>query len=128
MLEAVLGDVERLNISPGLPEREFTEFINKIYTLGASDIKIQSNDFVWADINRRWRAVSNRRLESQEVDRAIALLNDQSALGIIGSGKPVDARVDLAINAEDINEFRLNATACMVNGARDGASITLRAI
>lgn len=128
MLEAVIGEVPRFDLTPGLPAQEFKLFINKIYALGASDIKIQSNDYVWADINRTWRAVSVRRLESQEVDRAITLLNDQSALGLIGSGQPVDARVDMALNAEEINEFRLNVTGCMVNGARDGASITLRAI
>lgn len=128
MLEAAIGEVTRLDLTPGIPVGEFKQFINKIYQLGASDIKLQSNDFVWADINRTWRPVSTRRLESQEVDRAITILNDQSALGLIGSGQPVDARVDLALTAEEVNEFRLNVTGCMVNGARDGASITLRAI
>lgn len=128
MLDAADSQVERLTLSPGLNATEFREFINKVYLLGASDIKIQSNDYVWANINRIWLPVTNRRLESQEVERAITILNDQSALGLLGSGIPVDARVDLARGAEDINEFRLNATACMVNGARDGASVTLRAI
>ena len=128
MLDAVIGEVPKFDLTPGIPDREFKQFINKVYLLGASDIKLQSNDYVWADINRVWRPVSDRRLESQEVDRAITLLNDQSALGLIGSGQPVDARVDMALNAEDINEFRLNVTGCMVNGSREGASITLRAI
>lgn len=128
MLEANTGSIERLDLTPGLPEREFKQFINKIYELGASDIKIQSNDYVWADINRRWTPVSTRRLQTQEVDHALSILNDQSALGILSSGKPVDARVDLSLSSEEVNEFRLNATACMVNGTRDGASITLRAI
>lgn len=128
MLDAVTKEIELLALSPGLPLAEFREFINKIYELGASDIKIQSNDFVWADINRMWRPVTNRRLQSQEAERAITILNDQSALGLIGSGTPVDARVDLARGPEEINEFRLNATGCMVNGARDGVSVTLRAI
>ena len=128
MLNAKVGEVERFALTPGLSAVEFKAFINKIYELGASDIKIQSNDFVWADVNRMWRPVSNRRLETHEVERAIALLNDQSALGLIGGGSAVDARVDLASSAEEINEFRMNATGCMVNGSRDGASITLRAI
>lgn len=128
MLDAVIGEVPRFDIMPGLPDREFRRFVNQVYALGASDIKIQSNDFVWADINRTWRAVSTRRLESQEVERAITILNDQSALGLIGGGQPVDARVDMALNADEVNEFRLNVTGCMVNGAREGASITLRAI
>ena len=128
MLDAVIGEVERFSLTPGFGAAEFKTFINQIYELGASDIKIQSNDFVWADINRVWRPVTLRRLENQEVDRALTILHDQSSLGLIGSGTPVDDRVDLARSAEDINEFRLNATGCMVNGSREGASITLRAI
>lgn len=128
MLDANTGAIEPLSLTPGLPLAEFRAFINRVYGMGASDFKIQSNDFVWADVNRMWRRVTNRRLEPQEVDRAITLLNDQSALGLIGSGRAVDARVDLPISAEELNEFRLNATGCMVNGARDGASVTLRAI
>lgn len=128
MLDAPLAAFELVDLPVGLPAKDFKMFINKIYQLGASDIKFQSNDFVWADINRRWTRVSKRRLEPQEIDTAVALLNDVSALGILSSGRPIDDRVDLAINAEDINEFRLNATACTVGGVRDGASITLRAI
>lgn len=128
MLDAATTAIELLDLTPGLPLVEFKQFVNQIYSLGASDIKFQSNDYVWADINRRWTRITKRRLEPQEVDRAIALLNDQSALGILSSGRAIDARVDLSLSAEEINEFRLNATACTVAGVRDGASITMRAI
>ena len=128
MLNAAVGAVEPRPLTPGLPSDEFKAFIHWIHGLGASDIKVQSNDFVWADINRIWRRVSNRRLEEQEVARALTILNDPSAIGLVGSGEPVDARVDLARTAVDIDEFRLNATGAMVAGTRDGMSITLRAI
>lgn len=128
MLDTAKGQVQPLSLTPGLPTDDFKSFINSIYSMGASDIKLQSNDFVWADINRVWQPVTNRRLEPQEIERALTILNDQSALGLVSSGQPVDARVDLFRNAEDINEFRLNVTGCMVAGARDGMSITLRAI
>ena len=128
MLDALIGETPRFDLSPGLGDRDFRQFLEKIYRLGASDIKLQSNDFVFADINRRWRPVSTRRLESQEVDRAIAILSDQSSLGLISGGSPVDVRVDLALTADEVFEFRMNATGCMVNGSREGASVTLRAI
>ena len=128
MLDAHIGKVEPLALSPGLPAEEFRQFIARIYALGASDIKIQSNDFVWADINRRWQPVSNRRLEPNEVQRALVMLNDQSALGLISGGEPVDDRVDLSLDARTLREFRLNATGSMVAGVRDGMTITLRAI
>lgn len=128
MLDVSPELVKPMSLMAGPPVDEFKRFINAIYSLGASDIKIQSNDFIWADVNRRWQPVTNRRLESQEVERALTILNDQSALGLVSAGQPVDARVDLFRSAEDINEFRLNVTGCMVAGARDGMSITLRAI
>lgn len=128
MLEAQIGDTPRFDLTVGLPLNEFRQFIQKVYALGASDITIRGNDYVWADINRRWCPVTLRRLETSEADRALTILNDQSALGLIGSGRPVDARVDLPLTAEDVIEFRMNATGCMVNGSRDSSSITLRAI
>ena len=128
MLDVSPDLVKPMSLTSGPPVDEFKRFINTIYSLGASDIKIQSNDFVWADVNRRWQPVSNRRLESQEVARALTILNDQSALGLVSAGQPVDARVDLFRSADEINEFRLNATGCMVAESRDGMSITLRAI
>lgn len=128
MLDVSSDLVKPMSIAVGLPTVEFKRFINSVYALGASDIKLQSNDYIWADVNRRWQPVSNRRLESQEVERALTILNDQSALGLVSSGQPVDARVDLFHSADDINEFRLNVTGCMVAGSRDGMSITLRAI
>jgi defect in organelle trafficking protein DotB len=128
MLDAPIAEAPQFELTPGFGAAEFRAFVNKVYLLGASDIKIQSNDYVWADINRRWCRVTKRRLQSSEVDRALTIVNDQSALGLISAGTPVDARVDLALSAEDVNEFRLNGTGCMVNGVRSGCSITMRAI
>lgn len=128
MLDVSPDLITAVSLTAGPPVDEFKRFVNSVYELGASDIKIQSNDFIWADVNRRWQPVTNRRLESQEVERILTILNDQSALGLVSSGQPVDARVDLFRSADEINEFRLNVTGCMVAGARDGMSITLRAI
>jgi len=83
MLDAHKGSVEPLNLAPGISHEELRDFLAKIYLMGASDIKFQSNDFVWADLNRRWQPVTDRRLEQQEVERVLTLLNDQSALGLI---------------------------------------------
>jgi defect-in-organelle-trafficking protein DotB len=128
MLEATIGDVPRFDLTPGFGAAELREFVNKVYLLGASDLKVQSNDFVWADINRIWRPVTKRRIQASEVDYVLSTLSDQSSLGLISAGEPVDARVDLALSADDVNEFRLNATGCMVNGTKSGCSVTLRAI
>lgn len=128
MLEAHKGQVDPLPLSLGLPWEEFRQFVAAIYKLGASDIKIQSNDYVWADINRRWQPVTSRRLETQEVERALMLLVDQSALGLINGGQPVDDRVEIPLDSRNLLEFRINATGSMVAGVREGITVTLRAI
>lgn len=128
MIEASSDAFKPLALTPGVPREEFKNFVNSIYETGASDIKFQSNDFVWADINRFWVKASNRRLEAQEVERILTYVNDQSALGLVSSGDPVDDRVDLYRGVDDLNEFRLNATGCMVAGVREGLGVTLRAI
>ncbi|MDM7323119.1 MAG: ATPase, T2SS/T4P/T4SS family [Gammaproteobacteria bacterium] len=128
MLDAHKGPIEPFHLSIGVPQEEFRQLIERVYLLGASDIKIQSGDFIWADINRRWQPVTSRRLEPHEVQRALTLLVDQSALGLVNGGEPVDDRVDLSMDARTVREFRLNATGSMVAGIRDGMTITLRAI
>jgi len=128
MLEAHKGQVEPVALSLGLPSEEFRQFVASIYQMGASDIKIQSNDYVWADINRRWQPITSRRLETQEVERALTLLVDQSALGLVNGGQPVDDRVEIALDSRRLLEFRINATGSMVAGVREGITITMRAI
>ncbi len=133
MLNANPELVTQLPLSPSFQRGEFVRFIFRLHEMGASDIKLQSGDFAFADVNRLWRAVSDRRLERQEIDQALNYLTDQSSLGLIGSGQPVDARVDLSYLPEGAQfvttaEFRLNATGCYVGGVREGLSLTLRAI
>ena len=128
MLEAPIGKVDQFDLTPGFLAPEFRDFIRKVYNLGASDIKIQSNDYVWADVNRFWWPVTKRRMQPGEVDSALTILTDQSSMGLVNAGEAVDSRVDLALTSDDVHEFRLNATGCMVNGTREGCSITLRAI
>lgn len=128
MLDAQKGAIEPLHLSLGLPGDEFRQFVAKIYQMGASDIKIQSNDYVWADINRLWQPVTSRRLETQEVERALTVMVDQSALGLVNGGNPVDDRVEIALDSRHLLEFRLNATGAMVAGVREGITMTMRAI
>lgn len=133
MLDAKPDLVRRLSLRPSFSKQEFVGFVFSVYEMGASDIKIQSGDFVFADVNRKWQAVTDRRLERQEVDQALTYLTDQSSLGLIGSGEAVDARAELSYRPEGAQfaisaEFRLNATGSFVAGVREGLSLTMRAI
>jgi len=68
------GQVRPLPIPHGLPVDAVKVFINAIYSMGASDIKLQSGDFVWANINRSWQRVSDRRLAPQEFELVASIL------------------------------------------------------
>ena len=68
------GQVRPLPVPHGLPVHAVKDFINAIYSMGASDIKLQSGDFVWANINRSWQRVSDRRLEPQEFELVASIL------------------------------------------------------
>lgn len=133
MLNANPELVRALPLAPSFSKQEFVQFIFKIYEMGASDIKIQSGDFVFADVNRFWRRVTERRLERQEVDQALTHLTDPSSLGLIGSGVAIDARAELSYRPDGAQaaisvDFRLNATGSFVAGVREGLSMTMRAI
>lgn len=74
MLDTAPGRVQPLSVPHGLPVEAFKDFINAIYGMGASDIKLQSGDFVWANINRSWQRVSDRRLAPQEFELVASIL------------------------------------------------------
>lgn len=120
--------VEVLRLPAGFSPEELTNFVYAVYEMGASDLKFSSNDFVWADINRKWTRVTERRLDSFEIEAAMRVFTTPASLALINSGKPVDERVDLAKDAHTIREFRLNATGVMVAGVREGINITMRSI
>jgi defect-in-organelle-trafficking protein DotB len=105
----------------------------RLFKMGASDIRIQSDDFVFAYINRAWVKSSNRRLEDGEL-RAIVchLYGGQSGLGVLGDGKPLD--FDAVMQPDPDNDpdrtlrCRANITGSRVGIVANGVSIVLRTI
>lgn len=112
-----------------LNERTLDEFLVACAeTQGLSDLLIQSDDFVFAKINGRQRAISDRRVEPTEVELICALKYGKSAVAALNSGEALDFRCEVQVSLDKVISFRANATRGRVGEMADGVSITLRFI
>ena len=116
----------------------FERGVDALFAAGASDITVQSDDYIWAYINRRHVQASTRRLEDGEVSALLRkMYGSEGAFGILGSGSALDfeatirARMDESRPDYDPDysvRCRANATRARVAGVANGTSITLRTI
>ena len=129
MLDAATTEIPRFRLPIGNIRREdLNEFLSKVYDLGCSDIKFSSTDYVWAEVNRVWRPVTDRRLDDSEVNTILGLLFNESGTTEIGAAKDIDSRVDAVVSRDKVLSFRLNATGCSVGTTTAGVNITLRSM
>lgn len=106
--------------------------IDELFKVGASDITIQTGDFIWAYVNRQHVQVTQRRLDGSEIARLIRnFYPGGGAEGILGSGVAIDTEVDLrpdTANPDYSLRCRANITRCRVGDVTNAVSITLRTI
>lgn len=111
--------------------------VDQLFRAGASDITIQSDDYIWAYIDRRHTRVSSRRLDHGEVSAIALHLYNDAVIGKLGSGVGVDTDADirprLLADRDDFDpdysvRCRVNMTSCRVGTVSNGYSITLRTI
>jgi len=95
--------------------------------LGASDVTIQTGEPVYAEIFGRITKVTRRKLANTEVGEIINAMYGPNGTAQLMSGKDVDTHYEIRPNRSDRFRFRINATACQVEG-HDGIQITARTI
>lgn len=127
-----------LKFSSGHVTQVFDRGVDDLFTAGASDITIQSDDFIWAYINRKHTQASDRRLDEGEVSAIIRhIYKSDGVFGLLGSGQGVDIDADirprLDSSLEDFDpdysvRCRVNMTSCRVGNVPNGVSVTLRTI
>lgn len=131
--EAVMDKMKPIIVLDGDVCIQLIRGAEELFKLGASDIRIQSDDFIFAYINRTWVKSSNRRLEDGEI-RAIVcyLYSGQSGLGLLGDGKPLDFEAVMQPDPDNDPDrtlrCRSNITASRVGIVANGISIVLRTI
>lgn len=95
--------------------------------LDASDVTVQSNSTVFAEIQGKLRRVTVRKLNNAEVGDILNSIYGANGTTQIYSGKDVDTHYEVRPNRAERYRFRVNGTGCQVEG-HDGMQITIRTI
>ncbi len=95
--------------------------------LGASDITLQTDEPIYAEIYGRLRRITHRRLSNTEISDIINGIYGPNGTTQLMSGKDVDTHHEIRPSRGERYRFRINATACMVEG-HDAIQITARTI
>ena len=93
----------------------------------ASDITIQSGEYVFAEIYGRLCRITRRKLNNSEVGSILNGIYGPNGTTQLLSGQDIDTHYEFKPSRLDRFRFRLNGTACLVEG-HDGIQITLRTI
>lgn len=116
---------------PDEPVRFTTEALDRLLlhcvNLQASDITLQSNATIWAEIHGRLFPVTTRKISNTEVGDMLNAIYGSNGTTQIFSGKDVDTHYEIRPHRAERFRFRVNATGCQVEG-HDGIQITLRTI
>jgi defect-in-organelle-trafficking protein DotB len=95
--------------------------------MNASDITIQSNEPIFADIYGRLVRITSRHITNSEVSEIINAIYGPNATTQLLSGHDIDTHYEFRPTRGERYRFRVNATSCLVSG-HDGIQITLRTI
>lgn len=116
---------------PDEPVRFTTEALDRLLlhcvNLSASDITLQTNTPIFAEIHGRLHPVTLRKLSNTEVGDMLNAIYGSNGTTQIFSGKDVDTQYEIRPNRNQRFRFRVNGTGCQIEG-HDGIQITLRAI
>jgi defect-in-organelle-trafficking protein DotB len=116
---------------PNEPARFTIDLMDKLMVFctdqKASDITIQTDEHIFAEIYGRLRRVSRRRLSNNEVGEVINSIYGSNGTAQLMAGEDIDTHYEIRPARGERYRFRINATSCMVEGAT-GIQITARAI
>ena len=116
---------------PDEPIRFATDAFDRLLlhcvNLSASDITLQTNTSVFAEIHGRLYPVTTRKLSNTEVGDMLNAIYGSNGTTQIFSGKDVDTQYEIRPNRNQRFRFRVNGTGCQIEG-HDGIQLTLRTI
>lgn len=116
---------------PDEPVRFTTEAFDRMLlhcvNLEASDITVQTNSPIMAEIHGRLFPVTVRKITNTEVGDMLNAIYGSNGTTQIYSGKDVDTHYEIRPHRAERFRFRINGTGCQVEG-HDGMQITARTI
>jgi defect-in-organelle-trafficking protein DotB len=120
-----------IHLMPGEPTRFTPIHMDKVLehaeSLNASDITIQTNEPIFAEVYGKLLRITNRRLSNTELGDLINAIYGPNGTTQLLSGKDIDTHYEFRPNRGVRYRYRVNATACLVEG-HDAIQITLRTI
>ncbi len=127
-----------IKLSQGGPIKDvLVQGIDRLFKMGASDITIQSDDFVFAYIDRKHQQASDMRLDHGQVSLFASYIYgngqnpDQTVLAKLNEGSPQDFEAELQPLHDEpdyLLRCRVNACSARVGIEAKGISITMRTI
>ncbi|MDF1796598.1 MAG: Dot/Icm type IV secretion system ATPase DotB [Coxiellaceae bacterium] len=103
---------------------DFLVFANRLNT---SDITIQSNEAIFAEIYGRLHRLTKREMTTTEVSSILNEIYGPNATAQIMRGEDVDTHYEIRPTRNERYRHRVNGTGCYVDG-HDGIQITIRTI
>ncbi|MBU0456272.1 MAG: Dot/Icm type IV secretion system ATPase DotB [Pseudomonadota bacterium] len=93
----------------------------------ASDITIQTEEQIFAEIYGRLHKITKRRISNNEVGEIINEIYGSNATAQLLGGHDIDTHYEVRPTRSERFRFRINATSCLVEG-HDAIQITARII
>ncbi len=116
---------------PNEPTRLMPDHLEQILAFcaqhNASDITLQTNETIFAEIYGRLYPITSKRLTNPEVGEILNAIYGPNATAQILSGNDIDTYYEFNPNRFERYRYRVNGTGCQVEG-HEGMQITLRSI
>jgi defect-in-organelle-trafficking protein DotB len=123
--------MNNIRLMPHEPTRFSSVYLDKMLehaeSLNASDITLQTNEPIYAEVYGSLLKLTNRKLSNPELGELINAIYGPNATTQLLSGKDIDTHYEFRPNRGVRYRYRVNATACLVEG-HDAIQITLRTI
>lgn len=118
-------------IMPGEPSRFTPEYLDRMLehaeSMFTSDITLQTNESIFAEIYGRLHKITHRKLSNTEMSDLINAVYGPNATTQLLSGRDIDTYYEFRPTRGLRYRYRVNATACLVEG-HDAIQITFRSI
>ena len=120
-------DVKWVNEPLRFSSKDFDEMLEFLHQYNISDITIQSGHVIIAESYGRLLPVTKREITNIEIGGLINNIYGPNATTILLSGRDIDTHYEFRPNRNVRLRYRVNATACYVEG-HDAIQVTLRTI
>jgi defect-in-organelle-trafficking protein DotB len=108
-------------------ENEFHRLLVYMSQKGASDIKIQTNNAIYAKIHGVVRRITRRDLPPQEAEHILSVIYGPNGPSVLKDGRDIDKGYELHPSRAERYRYRVNAVGGVTQGQR-GLEITIRTI